>query len=117
MNGVRDMDRITERDNRHNYWRTMVEEQEKSGLSQVKFCKQHELVLSQFGYYRSLFRPSKLQTTPVANHFTPIQLNMDEEFHPLDRIKVVLPNGFQCILPMHISVKQVKSLLEVFLAW
>ena len=33
-------------------WRTLVNEHEKSGLSQKDFCKQKNIVLSQFVYYR-----------------------------------------------------------------
>jgi hypothetical protein len=37
---------------KHAKWRKLFEEQQASGLSQKEFCKQRELVLSQFVYYR-----------------------------------------------------------------
>lgn len=35
-------------------WQVLVEEQEASELSQISFCQQKSIVLSQFVYYRRL---------------------------------------------------------------
>lgn len=37
-------------------WKTLIAEQESSGLWQKKFCNQRGLVLSQFVYYRCSFK-------------------------------------------------------------
>lgn len=45
-----------EKIDRHEKWKELVAEQEKSGLSQLEFCRQHNLVASKFGYYRSVIK-------------------------------------------------------------
>jgi hypothetical protein len=38
-------------------WKDLIAEYEKSGLSQVAFCKQHALSSAQFGYHRGILYP------------------------------------------------------------
>lgn len=47
---------VTKKSEHHAKWQSLIEEQEKSGLSQTEFCKQHSIAISQFGYYRGLLK-------------------------------------------------------------
>lgn len=106
------MDSTEEKLSRHNRWKSLIEEQEESGLSQSEFCRRNQLVASQFGYYRSLFKTSR----PIEKlEFQPIQFKVNEETLGME-IKALLPNGLQFIFPSHIAVKQIKQLLEVMLS-
>ncbi|MBX3709182.1 MAG: hypothetical protein KF702_05425 [Gammaproteobacteria bacterium] len=100
-----------DRETRYRYWQTLVEEQEKSGLSQTEFCRQHQLVLSQFSYYRSVFKSQK-EINKSMDVFQPIQFKINKT--PLEgEIKIILPSGLQCIFPVDAHISQIKSLLEV----
>ena len=59
---------------RHSKWRSIVEEQETSGLNQSAFCKKQNLVLAQFVYYRGLIKTK--ESTGVVNQksFMPVQI-------------------------------------------
>lgn len=99
---------------RRDQWRAIVEKQEISGLSQTEYCKQNNLVISQFTYYRGLIRASE-HTSSKVNVFSPIKLNMTEQNTSSD-IRILLPNGFQCFIPSPIDASHVKRLIEVLLS-
>lgn len=98
---------------RRTHWKALIEEQESSGLSQRKFCEEREIALSQFTYYRGVFksaRPSKLAT----HAFAPITLTKAESSSLTD-IRLILPNGFQCVFSSHLDSAKVKQLVETLL--
>lgn len=98
---------------RRTKWQELIEEQEKSGLSQDAFCKLHNLVFSNFTYYRSKFRgKAQVQKKPPGT-FTPVSVTKSPVTH---EIRLSLPNGFQCSLPLDIDPLRVKELLEVILS-
>lgn len=105
----------TERNENPAKWQALVEEHERSGLSQKEFCKEKNVVLSQFVYYRLKFSRKKLaqDLKPTAS-FTPIKIQ--KENISAGEIKVIFPNGFQCIFPSSLEVMQVKRWLEVLLS-
>jgi|GEM_PF-1450074 hypothetical protein len=96
-------------------WESFVEEQEKSGLSQKDFCKSHDLALSQFVYYRSVFKTKKCDQVKAAELFSPIQVKKIERNTSLE-IKIVLPNGFQCFVPSQIEASCLRSIMEALLS-
>lgn len=96
-------------------WESFVEEQEKSGLSQKDFCKTYNLVLSQFVYYRSVFKAKKCDQVTATELFTPIQVKKTERNTSLE-IKIVLPNGFQCFVPYLIDASHLRSMMEALLS-
>jgi hypothetical protein len=64
---------------KHAKWRKLVEEQQASGLSQKEFCKQRELELSQFVYYRSQIKnESQAEPTSIRN-FAPVKISSQEK--------------------------------------
>lgn len=52
----------------HEYWASLIAEQEKSGESQKSFCIRRGLVLSQFVYYRCSFKNKKNLSKRVSKH-------------------------------------------------
>lgn len=93
-------------------WLALIEEQQKSGLSQKAFCQQNNLVLSQFVYYRLRHLKQKTGLNPVAG-FVPVNVIPSES--KASEIKVVLPNGFQCSFSSSLDINQLKSLMGVLL--
>jgi hypothetical protein len=100
---------------RRDQWRAIVEKQETSGLSQTEYCKQNNLVISQFTYYRGLIRASERTVSTKLNVFSPVKINKTEQNTSSD-IRILLPNGFQCFIPTPTDVSHVKRLIEVLLS-
>lgn len=94
-------------------WNTIIAEYEKSGISQVDFCKQHDLSSAQFGYYRGLLKPKKHDSKKSGSTFTPVKIN---QHATISEIRLTLPNGFQCTLPVEIDASRVKELIGVLLS-
>ena len=92
-------------------WKTLITEQEVSGLSQKEFCNQRGLVLSQFVYYRCSFRNKNSHAEKQA--FKPVKVTGVES---TGDIRLTLPNGFQCSFPCSIEMSQMKRLVEVLLS-
>ncbi len=106
------MDTI-EQQERHAKWKILIEEQEKSGLSQTNFCKQKNLSSAQLGYYRSILKPKLPNEKISIGSFTPIKINQQT----LEKdIRLNLPNGFQCSFPSTIDPAYLKKLIEVMLS-
>jgi hypothetical protein len=95
---------------RYAKWRALIEEQEKSGLSQASFCQKKEIVLSQFSYYRACI---KGKTPSKENLFSPIHL---EKNYTVGDMQVVLPNGLKCVLPYTADVDYIKRIVGVLLS-
>ena len=96
-------------------WKTLIEEQEKSGLTQKVFCEKQGLNLSQFIYYKVRLKRKKLiQEISTPHSFTPIKIQ--KENHHSSEIKIIMPNGFQCIFPSALDILQVKRWLEAILS-
>jgi hypothetical protein len=98
---------------RHAKWQAIIAEQEQSGLSQKEFCNTHNLVLSQFVYYRGTLKAKK----PVIAEpsFAPVHIKKAEHDVVSD-IKIILPNGFQCIAPSSIDCVRLKNLMGALLS-
>jgi hypothetical protein len=101
---------------KHAKWRKLVEEQQASGLSQKEFCMKRELVLSQFVYYRCQIKNVTRAEPAVIHNFAPVKISSQEKGLLSTEIKLLLPNGFQCIFPSQIEANQVKRLVEVLLS-
>ena len=104
-----------EQNERHAHWQSLIIQQQKSGLSQKEFCVQHKLSLGKFSYYKSLMADKKEPKeksafSKIALPKTPSSLNYFSE------IKVILPNGFQCVFSSLTDSAQMKQLVEVLLS-
>lgn len=101
---------------RHTQWRQLVEEQEKSGLSQKEFCNQQQLVLSKFVYYRCLLKKQDNILQKNTLPFMPVKVVNKEINIVPGEIKLSLPNGFQFSFPSHLDVAHIKRLAEALLS-
>lgn len=99
---------------RYAKWRDIISEQEASGVSQSEFCRQRNLVLSKFVYYRGVIK-SREQTNASQKLFSAVGIKPPES-KAASEIKIILPNGFQCIVPAIMDTACVKRLMEALLS-
>ncbi len=97
---------------RHKKWKEIIEEQEKSGLTQEAFCKAHNIKPATLVYYRSVFRKKKPSADPIGQ-FAKVSLAKPQS---VNEIRLLLPNGFQCVIPIDIELVRIKELVRVFLS-
>lgn len=107
---------LIENQERHAQWKKLVEDQEKSGLSQKEFCNQQNIVLSKFVYYRCLLKNKEKAVALNKPSFVPVKILPKEKIVVASEIKLSLPNGFQCVFPSNLESIQLKRLIEVLLA-
>lgn len=105
---------VNDRSAGHEKWQNLVEEQENSGLSQKEFCKQQNLILSQFVYYRSRLKKKERSDQSNSDVFVPIKINSSSTLS--FEVRIVLPNRFQCYFPCHLEPSQIKRFMEVLLS-
>lgn len=103
------------RESRRLNWHTLIENYEKSGLSQKAFCEKNSAPLSQFVYYRNKFKSTKKVSLPSPSLFSPIQV---QKSVPNDsrELRISLPNGFQCAFPSDVDVITLKKYVEALLS-
>jgi hypothetical protein len=98
-------------------WKSLIAEQEKSGLSQREFCIQRDLVVSQFVYHRCKFKnKDKVVVQAAEPVLKPVKIISKEPSVVSGDIRLSLPNGFQCSFPCSFDANQVKRLIEVLLS-
>lgn len=95
-------------------FRKLVEEQEKSGLTQKEFCSQKNLVLSQFVYYRCLLKKEAGAVSEPKAAFKPVRIPRDEK-NTSGEIRIFLPNGFSCQFPQDIEPAKARQLVQALL--
>ena len=98
---------------KHEEFRKHVEAYEKSGLTQKTFCEKNGIVLSQFVYYRCMFKKNRPHAKKSTG-FNPVMIVDNEKNIPGD-IRISLPNGFSCHIPRDFSAEKVKQLMQVLL--
>jgi hypothetical protein len=94
---------------RYEKWEELIKEQESSGLSQTKFCKEQNISSSQLGYYRGILKPKQVQ----IGSFTPVAIKQASSSKD---IRIILPNGFQCVFPSDLTASQMKEWIMVLLS-
>jgi len=94
-------------------WQKILTEQERSGLSQAEYCRQHHISAAKLSYHRCRFKVREKSSNNSAR-FKPIKIS---SLPPTsDGIKLILPNGFQCEFSSRTDVLQIKKLIEVLLS-
>lgn len=78
-------------------WKGHMEAWGRSGLTQAGYCREHELSLASFGYWRRRLRASA-HTKSDRSALVPIMVN--EMTTPAQVIEVRLPNGLSVHLPL-----------------
>jgi hypothetical protein len=109
------MDAAAGRLDRRSKWLELLEQQEKSGLSQAEFCRQNNLSKSNFVYYKGTLKTKNNHSLKPAKLFSPVKLTPIDSIKPAE-IKIILPNGFQCFIPSVMDVLQIKRLMEALLS-
>lgn len=104
-----------EQNQRRNKWREIIDEYLDSDMTQKAFCEKHNLSVPQLVYYHGQFKREKESPTTKPS-FVPVKISHHEKSIVTSEIKLLLPNGFQCIFPSHTDALQVKRLLEVMLS-
>ncbi len=101
---------------RYAKWRALINEQANSGLTQTEFCKQGNVVLSQFTYYRGiLVEKPQSKSQKVKPALAPVKI-LSPDVNPSSDIRLTLPNGFQCWFSSRLELPQVKRLVEILLS-
>jgi hypothetical protein len=95
---------------RHAEWHMLIEECDKSGLSQTDFCQQKKIKLSHFYYYRSRI---KAKIIPKESSFTPIHL---QKSYTTADVQIILPNGLKCVLPCATDLTHIKQIVGALLS-
>lgn len=72
-------------------WQQHITDWQQSGLSQQDYCKQHELTLSSFGYWRKRLKPRK----STSSKLIPVSVPRPA------LINVYLPSGVRIETPLH----------------
>jgi hypothetical protein len=104
------------------HWRTVIDEQARSGLTIKAFCLQRHIHTSGFHHWKSVLRsldsgipvqphdqpPSS--DTPVSSAFVPVRVVPDT------LVELTLANGVQLKLPLHSNVEQVARLVKAVAA-
>lgn len=98
---------------RREQWKAMIDEQEQCGLTQDEFCKKHNISLAKFSYYRTMFRGKKPQHQRPLAMLSPVNVT---KLSSSNELRLILPNGFQCIFPIDTNPMRIKELLGVFLS-
>ena len=91
--------------NKSKNWRELVELWELSGQSQRAFCEEHELVASQFSYWKRKYRPSS-KTKPNFQQVS--SLNGAASSFNLET-----SSGARVSVPMGFDSASLKRLLEI----
>src|SRR5579863_9599234 len=99
---------MTEQESRYSEWRSLIAEQEKSGMKQEAFCEMKGVSVAKLQYYRK-----KIGVTPSLprKKFAEIKLITKPEKLQLvsKEIRLILQNGIQCFLPSDIEIERAKD--------
>ena len=101
------------------YWRDLLKEQEQSGLRIREFCKQKNITPSRYYYYQQLINnPEKMaikrEQKKTLRQTKLIPIKMQTTINKAgETIKLILPNSMQCIIPAEMDLNKIKALLAV----
>ena len=76
---------------KRSFWKNHIDGWQHSGLSQPEYCKQHDIKLATFGYWRT-----RLKKPQPVNRLIPVTLPNTSH------IRISLPNGIGLSLPVHV---------------
>lgn len=96
-------------------WIVLVKEQATSGLSQIEFCRQRNLIACRFSYYRKRYGNINPVDSVKTSSFMPVSINSNPTTITHD-IKIQLPSGFHCQVPSTIAPERLKQIISVLLS-
>jgi len=92
-------------------WLGHIKACEASGLTQAKFCRDKNLSINTFAYYRSQYLAKQLQASPNPSPHSFVELHLPPVV--LEPFSLSLPNGIKLSLPQNFNDKQLSKLLGV----
>lgn len=112
------METSTKRSTQHKRWEEIIAEQEASGLSRAEFCRKKNLSKSNFSYYAAKLSVKNSGNAKIKNKFEQLfsTVSIKKPELTLSEIKIILPNGFHCVVPSTIEIIQVRKLVEALLS-
>jgi hypothetical protein len=97
-------------------WRSIIEEQEKSGMKKTKFCRYHQISPSIFKYWKKKFKTSwvtnKNEDNDAENKFIPIQVLRETPNKPNTEIRINFKNGYSIELLQGVSQDTLNVLIN-----
>ena len=100
---------MSERKMNQEIWAEHVRAYEASGLSQLEFCRQHQLSVSMLRYYYKQLLCKKAPPTALSNRFIEVTLPSSSGNHCL----LHLPNGIKVEIPLGCEERSLRNLIEV----
>jgi hypothetical protein len=105
---------------RGRFWRKHVEQWQRSGATQVQYCKEHRLSIAAFRWWRRKLTPGRpaggspkdLLPVPVPN-FTEIRLPEGGAAATVYAYEINLPNRTQLRLRQNFDARAVSSLVSL----
>jgi hypothetical protein len=96
-------------------WFALAKEFEQSKTTQINFCKQKGIIRSRFTYYVQIYRKDINPTPKETPSFSQVVVNQPLSSSQQE-IKIELPNGFRCQIPLNISSEALKKLIGALLS-
>lgn len=93
------------------FWRRHLAAWRDSGQSQAAYCRQEDLSLPCFGYWRG-----KLGTVPAPSAPALLPIVVSEMSRSVDLIEVDLSNGLQVHLPVDMDAAQWVPMIRALMA-
>ena len=106
------------------HWRTVIDEQARSGLTITAFCQQRQLPKSKFYHWKAILLALD-STTPAPPQAQPKPRSSDTPLSPVfvpvrvvpdTLVELTLTNGVQLKLPLNSDVEQVARLVKAVAA-
>ena len=95
------------------YWKQHIDTWRNSGLTQVGYCRKHDLSRYRFQYWKKRFHP----TEPSASFIEiPLSPNL-QQGHPPQRLCLVVGGRFQIAIERDFDPVALKQLLGVLEQW
>lgn len=97
----------------YEYWATVMERYEQSGLSQEKFCESEKLSFRRFKYYRyHLAKNEKRCEKSNTTTLTPIHVTADMTSTTSSDIQITLPNKISIKASASCDVVKLNQLIQ-----
>lgn len=94
----------------YKHWQTIIERQQSSGLSTLKFCSQENIPHQKFRYYKErLILKTKISENKKGA-FSPVILK--EKCHSESAIKITYPNGVECTIPESVGSALLSKIIQ-----
>jgi|AntRauTorckE6833_2_1112554.scaffolds.fasta_scaffold09732_4 hypothetical protein len=101
---------------RYAKWKLLIAEQKECGKSQKAFCVQRGISPAKLTYYRSVLSAQEKTLSQDNKKLVPIKLQSSTPAPVAHQIKITLPNGFRCEIPVSVSALHIKLLMGALLS-